>query len=496
MIRFLSFSSFLIAILLACGSSSKTQTPQESNATSQTAPSAGPKTKPNIVFIHVDDLGYHDLSMNGSKLHQTPNVDAIAKAGLSFTNAYSSYPRCTPSRYGLITGTYPVNEDHGHLSDIPADKNFFRILGGAGYASSFVGKWHLGGGENSPKGIGFTHSFAAGESGATGQQFHPFNKGGKADKEAMEDVDIVGKKGDYLSDLLTDQTLKFIDEKGGKQPFLAVLAFYAVHTPIEGKPEDVKRNKDELAGLKFGDTPEFVKEGTGMTKMRQNRADYAAMVENMDENVGRVMAMLKKKGIEDNTIIVFTSDHGGLSNQGPKKRDLATTNFPLRAGKGHLYEGGIRVPLLIKYPGTVKAGVDEKNIILGMDVYPTLLDLAIGYQVKGLDGKSYVPVMNGKESWQQRDVFWHELKARPNSTGDSPCTAVRSGDYKMLHFFKSNVYELYNLKKDISEANNLMEKEPEMAAKMKKKLSDWSAEYLVASKLNKKKKGKNNDNDE
>ena len=297
--------------------------------------------KPNILIIHTDDLGYHDLSFTGSQLYDTPEIDQLAKESVSFTNAYSSYPRCTPSRYGMITGTYPVNENKGYLGGIPEDKNFIKQFKKAGYNTSYVGKWHLGKGASAPNKYGFNHIYAAGEAGGVGSRFYPFNtqKNGKPAKYNVPDVKEQGKEGDYISDMMTSETIKFIKQNPKDKPFLAVLAYYAVHTPIEAKPEDEARNKKQLKNINFGTTPEYIKEGEGRRKMRQDDAGYAGMVENVDENVGRLLQTLKDMNIDKNTIIVFSSDHGGLSNDGHKgERHLATTNLPLKAGKGHLYE--------------------------------------------------------------------------------------------------------------------------------------------------------------
>ncbi|TMM29074.1 sulfatase [Polaribacter aestuariivivens] len=455
------------------------------------------QTKPNILIIHTDDLGYHDLSFTGSQLYNTDNIDQLAKESVSFTNAYSSYPRCTPSRYGMITATYPVNENKGNLGAIPEEKNFVKQFVNAGYNTSYVGKWHLGEGKSEPKPFGFTHTYAAGRAGGIGSRFYPFNFNakGKRHKEQVVDLEKDGKEGDYASDLLTDATIDFIKNNPKNKPFLAVLAYYAVHTPIEAKPKDEARNKEQLKGIDFGDTPEYIKEGEGRRKMRQDDAAYAGMVENVDENVGRLLKTLKDLGIDKNTIIVFSSDHGGLSNDGHKgERHLATTNLPLKAGKGHLYEGGIRVPLFVKWTKELKPNVDNKSIILGMDVFPTLLELAINKTVDGVDGKSYANVLRGKENWKDRTVFWISRKARPHSTGDSKAAVVRSGDYKLIQFIGTDKVELYNLKKDIGEENDLSTKEPQKTAQLLATLKSWKKEMLVPERLDvgKKAKGKKN----
>lgn len=456
---------------------------------------ANAQDKPNILIIHTDDLGYHDLSITGSQLYDTQNIDDLARESVNFTNAYSSYPRCTPSRYGMITGTYPVNENKGNLGAIPEDKNMIKQFVNAGYNTSYVGKWHLGKGKSNPDKFGFSHIYAAGQAGGIGSRFFPFNtqKNGKPAKYNVPNVEEDGKEGDYASDMLTDATIDFITNNPKDKPFLAVLAFYAVHTPIEAKPEDESRNKEQLKSIDFGDTPEYIKEGEGRRKMRQDDAAYAGMVENVDENVGRLLQTLKDLNIDKNTIIVFSSDHGGLSNDGNKnERHLATTNLPLKAGKGHLYEGGIRVPLFVKWSDKLKPRVDDESIVLGMDVFPTLLELAINKKVEGLDGQSYASVLNEKDNWKDRTVYWISKKARPHSTGDSKAAVVRSGDYKLIQFLETKEVELYNLKKDIGEEFNLSEKEPQKTAQMLQLLKDWKKEMLVPERLDVGKKNKGN----
>lgn len=444
--------------------------------------------KPNILIIHTDDLGYYDLSVTGSKLNNTPNIDNLANQSVTFENAYSSYPRCTPSRYGMMTGTYPVNEDKGHLGGIPENQNFIKQFVNAGYETSYVGKWHLGEDESNPKNFGFKKTYAAGRAGGVGSRFYPFNvnKKGKRHKEQVENVEQDGKEGDYISDMLTNATINFIKETPKDKPFLAVLAYYSVHTPLEAKPEDLKRNQKQKNSIDFGDGPDFIKEGEGRRKMKQDNAHYAGMVENVDENVGKLLSVLKESGKLENTIIVFSSDHGGLSNDGHKgHRDLATTNLPLRAGKGWLYEGGIRVPLFVRWDKHLKAKKDTESIVLGMDVFPTLLDLAGLKTVQGIDGKSYKQVLKGKEKWDERTVFWHSRKARPHSTGDIKTSVIRSGDYKLIHFYEKGIVELYNLKKDIGETKDLSIEHPEKTKELFTALQNWKDKYLVPAKMNK-----------
>ena len=454
--------------------------------------------KPNIVMIVVDDFGYHDIGYHGSQIHQTPAIDNLAKTGVVFQNGYSSYPRCTPSRYGMFTGTYPVNESKGYLGGIPSEKNFIRQFNEAGYKTSYTGKWHIGGEESSPTGFGFHNSYAAGHAGGVDTRHYPFNtktlekakanegkkKKGHGEKYPVLNVTEDGKKGDYLSDVLTDATIGFIENRDRKKPFFTVLAYYAVHTPIEAKKEDEKRNQKEIDAFDYGDGPEYIKEGTGRRKMRQDNAAYAGMVENVDENIARVVATLKKEDLDKNTIIVVTSDHGGLSNGGFKgQRLLATTNLPFKAGKGWLYEGGIRVPYIINWPGTLRPKFDKESIVLGMDIIPTLLDLSIEKKVEGIDGKSFKSVLEGKETWEDRTVFWRSIKARPHSTGDGKTEVVRSGDYKLLYFKDTDTVELYNVVKDEGELNDLASAEPQKKKELMELLKAWKKEYLIPSKV-------------
>lgn len=444
------------------------------------------KKKPNILFVIVDDLGYHDLSINGSKTYQTPNVDELTKNSFSFKNAYSSYPRCVPSRYGIMTGTYPTNEDHGDLGAIPENKNFIKQFKNAGYSSFYVGKWHLGSESSSPKGFGYDDSFAAGEAGGTASQFFPFNQGreegAKGEKAAIEDVSKYAKEGDFLSDVLTKRTVEYIKSSKNK-PFIGVLAFYAVHTPIEAKPADIERNKAEIAKMSFGPSPEYVAEGEGQTHMWQNDPVYAGLVENMDENIGKLIKTLKDEGLYENTIIVVTSDHGGLSTRGKNNRIIPTSNAPLRAGKGWIYEGGIKVPLVIHTPNNLK-GIDSESIILGMDIFPTLTDLALNKKVENVDGKSFKSILDKKEKWNNRTVYWNSYKARPSQTGDSKTSAIRVGDFKLLHFVESNKIELYNIKDDISEKNDLSQQMPEKVKEMLDLLNKWKVDKNVTMKAN------------
>jgi len=439
--------------------------------------------KPNILIIHVDDLGFHDLSVNGSKIYQTPNIDKLASESVVFNNAYANYPRCVPSRFAMMTGNYPIQngnvpDDGFKMENISDDKNFVKNIKNAGYQTAYFGKWHLGD-EKSLKDFGYDFSFAAGHAGSPISFLYPFNemkRNGKSKKSPIPDVDEVAKKGDYLMDVMTANVAKYITNADKTKPFMAMFSFYGVHQPLEAKEKDIQRNKEKIKNFDFRNQPEFIKEGTGRTKMRQDHPKYAAMVETMDENVGKLMQLLKDLDIEKNTIIVFSSDHGGLSNDGTKQRDLATSNFPLRAGKGWLYDGGIKVPLFVKWQDNFKPKKDEKSLVMLMDVFPTILDITSNKTLK-TDGKSFLPVLKNEENWKERTVFWHSSKARPINTGDTESSAIRKGDYKLIHWYKKGKTELYNIAEDPSESKNLSKEKTALTATLLKELNAWKATF-------------------
>ncbi|HRD82012.1 MAG TPA: sulfatase [Saprospiraceae bacterium] len=440
------------------------------------------QNRPNVVCIIVDDLGYHDLACTGSSVYKTPNIDQLASQSVVFQKAYANYPRCVPSRYALLTAQYPmrnqqVPDDGFFIGEVPQERNVVMILKNKGYRTAFLGKWHLGDGSSSPDAFGFDVSVAAGKAGSPMSYFYPFNepKGSNRNvrKESIEDLDEMAKPGDYLTDVLTGEYLKFLQQIPSGQPFFAVLSFYAVHQPLEARPEDVEANKRRIAAHDFGNGPEYIAEGTGRTKMRQDNPVYAAMVENMDWNVGRIMDYLRASGLEQNTIVVFTSDHGGLSNDGHNRRQLATSNAPLRAGKGWMYEGGLRVPLMFRYPGVLKPRLEKQSVVMLMDLFPTLLDMTIQARMIETDGRSFWPVLQNLRHSANRELFWHASQARPNNTGESPTSAMRKGPWKLIDYYESDTLELYHLDRDPSEKHNLAAQFPKKTSYLKKRLDRW-----------------------
>ena len=451
------------------------------SAVEQPITDAASAVKPNILIIHVDDLGYHDLSFTGSEIYQTPNIDAFAEEAVVFTNAYANYPRCVPSRYAMMTGGYPIKDgdvpdDGFEMNTVSDTKNYIKQIDASGYQTAYFGKWHLGGGANNPQGFGFDISVAAGAAGSPMSYLYPINtpKGkGQPKKEPIPDVDALEQEGDYLTDLLTDQVLDYIKNRDTKQPFMAMLAFYAVHQPIEAKEADTQRNQAEIAAHDFGNLPEYIEEGTGRTKMRQDNAEYAAMVENMDANVGRILKLLDELDLDENTLVLLSSDHGGLSNDGTNQRQLATSNYPLRAGKGWLYEGGIKVPLFARWKSKLQPHTTDRLTLL-MDVFPTVLDLTQGKTLE-TDGQSFLPALQGRDSQANRMVYWHSPNARPANTGDTPSSAIRVGDYKLINWYKEDRFELYNLKQDPFEQTDLSKTMPDKVNELAQALNDWKA---------------------
>lgn len=443
------------------------------------------QNQPNILFIIVDDLGYHDLSGHGSEIYQTPNIDQLAAESVEFTNAYANYPRCVPSRYALMTGKYPVvngsvPDDGFPIENVPAERNFVGQFNEAGYRTAFLGKWHLGNEESSPKAMGYDVSVAAGKAGSPISYHYPFNtpKGHnrQVKKAPIEGLEKESKKGDYLTDILTEKVIDFIAQPNDNQPFMAVMSYYAVHQPLEAKEIDIARNTRQIQTHNFGKQPEYQTEGTGRTKLRQDNPEYAAMVENLDWNIGRILRQLDSLNLTENTIIIFTSDHGGLSNDGLKKRHLATANFPLRAGKGWMYEGGIKVPFFVKSPN-FSARIDTQSVVMLMDVFPTMIDWVLNKKVADIDGESFLPVLKNKEIWDNRTVYWHASHARPQNTGESKSSVVRIGRWKLMEFYEKGVMELYNLKDDPYEQNNLAKTQTGIVQKLSAALIEWKKSW-------------------
>lgn len=440
------------------------------------------KKRPNILLIIVDDLGWRDLQPYGSTFHETPHLQKFSEQSLLFSQAYATYPRCVPSRYSLMTGTHPArlkgdgegrDGEPGFTIRKP-NLSIGEAMKEAGYATFFVGKWHLGEDDAAPSHLGFDQSIAAGKAGATRSHFAPYNVGRTAGNEkemTIPDVDSA-PPNEYLTDRLTDETIRLL-QMPRDQPFFGVLSFYAVHTPLQGKEPYVNKFTAKKTSLHLSG-PDFEPQQEGETKLKQDNATYAAMLQSVDEGIGKILAKLKSMGIDDKTLVIITSDHGGLSNRG-NKRELATSNKPLRAGKGHLYEGGLRVPLMIHWPGITRSGSKTNSIVQGVDLFPTLMDVA-GRKTpphQTIDGYSFIDVLTQNKSHEDRVMFWHNGAPRPVSTGDNYSSAIRSGDFKLIDFYGLKKQELYDIRLDPGEHNNLVSTKSHLADSLLKVLINW-----------------------
>ncbi|TDN96637.1 sulfatase [Sunxiuqinia elliptica] len=434
---------------------------------------------PNVIFFLVDDLGWNDIQLNGSELYETPNINALAKESVYFNNAYSSYPRCVPSRFSMITGQHPAR--NGKKDGVPKlfkTKTIAETMKANGYGTFFAGKWHLGHEESSwPHHKGFDINKGGCDAGAPASYFFPYHDSSKSKNNQPYYGLEKGEEGEYITDRLTSETIKYIEENAPSEtgkPFFIYLAHYAVHTPLQAKAERISYYQEKIKKLSFDGAP-YIFGPDGRAKMWQDNAIYAAMVESVDQSLGRLINTLKERDLYDNTIIIFTSDHGGLSNSGLKnKRELATTNKPLRAGKGHNYEGGIKVPVLVRWPG-VTNGKTTESIITGMDYYPSILEMC-GLPLcpnAHLDGVSFAPALKGNPINTQRAFYWHQIASRPKSTGDHNSSVIRIANYKLHHFLDDNKIELYNLKHDPFEKNNIAPLFPQVVKQMKQQLEDW-----------------------
>ena len=448
--------------------------------------------KLNFVFILIDDMGWTDAACYGSELYETPNIDRLASEGVRFTDAYAACPVCSPTRASILTGKYPARlnitdwiggsqkgmllpaeyEHQMPLEEFTIAEAFKEV----GYATCFIGKWHLGDDPRFfPENQGFDLNVAGHGAGHPVSYFYPYkNRGGANpywDVPGLED----GEEGEYLTDRLTEEALKFLDEYG-KRPFLLYLSHYAVHTPIQSKEYLTERYRTKVAGLPPRQGPTHIPEsGYGITKQFQDNPAYAGMIHSTDESVGRVMRKLEELGVAENTVVIFMSDNGGLSTLA-RSRNSPTANVPLRAGKGWLYEGGIREPMIVWWPGVVKAGSVCREPVISTDFYPTMLEMAGLDPVpeQHMDGKSLVPLLHGGNSLNREAIYWHF--PHYHGSGNRPSGAVRTGDYKLVKWFEDGRVELYNIREDIGEKNDLADAMPRKATELRDMLHTWRRE--------------------
>jgi arylsulfatase A-like enzyme len=484
---------FLYSMVLACVSAMALN-PLRVHADAGFA--EGQSRRPNVVLILIDDLGWADLGLTGSTYYETPNIDALAKEGAFFSNAYAASPVCSPTRASMMTGKYPSRigvSDHGGspgpsgpdrklvpppvVGHVPLeDTTLAEALKEAGYTTAHIGKWHLQahheqGRSHYPEANGFDINIAGGRVGAPASYYFPYNddKHQHIKVEGLED----GQDGDYLTDVLTDKAIAFIEANRDK-PFFLNMWYYTVHTPIDPRKDklDKYRKKAAAMGLKQRDGVAVYQ---SLSRAQQDSDAYACMVESMDENVGRILDTLKRLELEEDTIVIFFSDNGGLSTGAHPH--MPTSCFPLRAGKAWIYEGGIRVPLIIRLPGKVKAGLKVDEPVISNDLYPTILDLA-GLPLRPeqhVDGVSLKALASGEtESLAREAIYFHYPHYHHINMG--PAGAVRLGDYKLVEVYETGNIELYNLKDDIGERKDLSAEMPERAARMKQMLHDWRTE--------------------
>ncbi|NNE93902.1 MAG: sulfatase [Verrucomicrobiales bacterium] len=433
----------------------------------------GAQPKPNVVLFVVDDLGWMDLGCQGSEYYQTPNIDKLAESGVRFTNAYAACAVCSPTRAAILTGKYPARlmltqwlpagrwdpdkhpmREGRFLRSLPLEEiTLAEALRENGYSTWHVGKWHLGGAPFSlPEHHGFDVNVAGSDHGAPGSYFYPF-KGSwqipttniRVEKQTLPD----GQEGEYLTDRLTDAAISLIENRDEAKPFFLYFPYYNVHTPLQGKAALMER---------YWEVPKAE---------RQGPPAYAAMIESVDQSVGRVMETIEKSGLKDRTLVVFTSDNGGFAK--------ATDNSPLRANKGSHYEGGIRVPLIFAGPMVAHNEPDGFDLpSISTDIFPTIL--ASTYTpMRESDGRNLAPILNGfgeVEYDPELPLFWHypHYNRHPHS---APVSIIRRGKWKLIKFLETGDFELYDLEKDIGETNNLAAENPDVLAALKQQLADW-----------------------
>ncbi|MCC6356114.1 MAG: sulfatase [Verrucomicrobiae bacterium] len=445
--------------------------------------------RPNVVFFLVDDLGWRDLGAWGSTFHETPNTDRIAREGMRFTGGYAACPVCSPTRASIMTGKYPARlkttdyfgaagpdqwKRNTVLLPAPYDEQLplkettlAEAFKEGGYATFFAGKWHLGPEGFWPEDQGFDINkggWSAGGPYGPGKYFSPYGN------PRLED----GPKGEHLPDRLATETVKFI-EANKDRPFFAYLAFYSVHTPLMARP-DLQAKYEKKAQAVKHDGPDWLPEGTRQARQIQDHAVYAGMVEAMDAAVGKVLGALDRLALAEKTVVCFMSDNGGLSTS----EGSPTSNVPLRAGKGWLYEGGIREPMMIKWPGVTPPGSTCDHPVISTDFYPTLLEVA-GLPPRPqqhVDGTSIVPLLRQAGAPARDAIFWHY--PHYGNPGGAPGGAVRAGDWKLIEWYEGGTVELFNTRDDIGEKNNLADQEPAKAKELLAKLKAWR-EHVGAS---------------
>ncbi|HOX39922.1 MAG TPA: sulfatase [Candidatus Brocadiia bacterium] len=438
----------------------------------------------NIVFILADDLGWRDLGCFGSSFYETPNLDRLASEGMRFTNAYAACPVCSPTRASIMAGKYPARMKttdyfgapqpeaamtHKRFANMPLlpapylnrlpleEITIAEALKNAGYSTFFAGKWHLGGEGYYPEEQGFDINKGGYQGGGLVSYFSPYKN------PKLED----GPVGEHLPARLAAESVKFLKQNGNR-PFLLYLSFHSVHIPLQGRKDLVEKYVRKNQGIKH-DGPLTLPEGKSETRQVQDHAVYAAMVEAMDSAIGDVLKALDGLGLAGNTAVFFMSDNGGLSTA----EGSPTSNIPLRAGKGWLYEGGIREPMIVRWPDVAKPGTVCDSSVISTDFYPTVLDIAGLSQMpqQHMDGISFAPLLKGGKIPDRGPIFWHY--PHYGNQGGAPGGAVRDGDWKLIEWYEDGRLELFNLRSDVGEKENLASRMPDKAQEMRQKLRVW-----------------------
>jgi arylsulfatase A-like enzyme len=439
----------------------------------------------------MDDLGWRDLGVYGSSFYETPNLDRLAAQGICFSDAYAACPVCSPTRASILTGKYPatlgltdwidwtgrVHPARGKLIDVPyvdhlplEETTVAEVLRAAGYHTWHVGKWHLGGPAYRPEKQGFERNVAGCDWGSPRHGY--FAPWGMPNLEE-------GPEGEYLTDRLTDEAIRLIESNDDGRPFFLNLCYYSVHTPIQAKAEKIAKYEakakalglDQLQALEEG-APfpcEHKKDRRIVRRLFQSDPVYAAMVESVDENVGRLLQALDESGQAENTLVVFFSDNGGLATS----EGSPTCNAPLAEGKGWTYEGGTREPLIVRWPATVEAGAWCQTPVTSTDLYPTILEAA-GLPLmpeQHVDGVSLLPLLTGSGPLAREAIYWHY--PHYGNQGGTPGSSIRVDDHKLIEFFEDGRLELYNLRQDVGEAHNLVDAIPTLAHDLAARLAAW-----------------------
>ena len=433
--------------------------------------------RPNFVFILADDFGWTDLGCYGSEFYETPNLDRLAASGTRFTNAYAACPVCSPTRASIMAGKYPARMDTTewfggrrsgmmqtaeYVDHLPLEEvTIAEALKEAGYSTFFAGKWHLGGEGYDPELQGFDINAGGFSRGSPpGGYFSPYENPKLAD----------GPEGEHLPTRLTDEALAFLEAQDA-EPFLLYLSFYSVHTPLQTTDALKAKYEEKRADLPEGRV-RWGKEGERKVRILQDHAIYAGMIEAMDANIGRMLDKLEELGLDGNTVVVFMSDNGGLSTS----EGRPTSNMPLRTGKGWLYEGGIREPMLVRWPGVADGGEVCDLTVTSTDFYPTMLDMA-GLEPRPdqhVDGVSFAGVLRGGAAPDRDAVYWHY--PHYSNQGGRPGGAIREGDMKLIERYEDGRLELFDLAADPGETRDLSSERRADAARLQAKLAAWRSE--------------------